>query len=94
MFNRVKVSKEQIEIFTKERAKSQNKKLSWADMANILNRCGPCIKNHFKWKKVNMEQYILLNVNCKFYLKVFYRLPKKVKRKKKKWYCTEPGEKS
>lgn len=41
----------------KERTKAEHEKLSWAEMANILNDKGPFIKSAKTWKNVNMDIY-------------------------------------
>lgn len=37
----------------KERAKPENEKLSWAELANILNDKGPSVKKVQGWRMVN-----------------------------------------
>lgn len=51
------MSAEQLAILIKERAKSKYEKLSWVEMANILNDKGPSFKNPSCWQTVKMRQY-------------------------------------
>lgn len=53
------VSEKQLAVITKERSKPKNKKLSWVEIAKILNDCGPCIKSSSQWNVVNTEQFNL-----------------------------------
>lgn len=57
------VNKEQLEVLKKERAKPKHDRLSWIELASILNRRGPCNKSAILWRAVNMDQIdILINV--------------------------------
>lgn len=63
IFQRTKVSKEQLAIIIKEKGEPHDDHLPWDKIAKILNDKGPCVKSDRAWKAVKFTVYFLLIMN-------------------------------